>query len=250
MINTAIEASKEAGKILMEKRGLVNNINVKDDSSLVSEVDIACEEKIRKIIGSKYPNHGFLGEEEGITNEDSEYLWIIDPLDGTHNYIYGSHLFGVSIALAHNKEIVLGVVFFPVINQLFTSEKDKGSFLNGKRLKVKEKELNKSFVSFSSKYFSSDSEKRQKVGKELLEQSFETRITGCASYNIINVATNLFGAWLSPRTKIWDIAAGKLVVEEAGGIVTDFDGNPIKIDSKNVLAANKTNHKKILEILK
>jgi len=250
MINTAIEAAKAAGKILMEKRGHVESVKTKKDSTLVTEVDVACEEKIKEIIGKKYPNHGFLGEEGGISKNDADYLWIIDPLDGTHNYIYGLHLFSVSIALTYKKEIIAGVVFLPVLNQLFTAEKGKGSFVNGKRLKVSDKSLSESLVSISSKYFQSNSKKDLKFQKEISNKAFEIRITGCASYNSVIVATNIFGAWLSPRAKIWDAAAGKVIVEEAGGIMTDFEGKPITLDSKTFLAANKENHEKILELLK
>jgi len=251
MIQIAIKAAKAAGKILMEKRGHIDSVKAKKDSTLVTEVDVACEEKIKEIIGNKYPKHGFLGEEGGISHEDADYIWVIDPLDGTHNYIYGSHLFGVSIALAYKKEIVAGVVFFPILNQLFTAEKGKGSFVNGKRLKIVNKSLSESLVSSSSKYFQSDSEEYQRIRREILEKSFEIRITGCASYNVVNVATNIFGvAWLSHRTKIWDAAAGKVIVEEAGGVMTDFEGKPITLDSKTFLASNKNSHKEILEILK
>ena len=250
MIQTAIEAAKSAGKILMEKRGHVNSIKIKKDSTLVTEVDIACEEKIRGIIEKKYPGHGFLGEEEGISNKNADYIWIIDPLDGTHNYIYGLPLFGVSIALAYKKEIIAGVVFFPVLNQLFTAEKGKGSFVNGKRLKVSDKSLSESLVSISSKCFQNSSEKAQRVCKEILKKAFEIRITGCASYSLINIATNIFGVWLSSSAKIWDAAAGKVIVEEAGGFVTNFEGKQITFDSKNFLAANKENHKEVLELLK
>ena len=250
MINTAIKAAKAAGKISKEERNNIHKIKPKIDASLVTEVDILCENEIKRIISRKYPDHGFICEEEGVNNQDADYVWVIDPLDGTHNYIFGSPIFGVSIALAYKKKFIAGVAYFPVLNQLFTGEKGRGSFLNGKKLEVSNRNLSESAVSLSSGDIKRGPERFLNIANNIIQKSFDVRMIGSATYNISHVATKRFDVMVSGSCKIWDAAAGSVIVEEAGGLVTDFEGKPITIDSKNCLATNKINHKKILDLLK
>lgn len=252
MINTAIKAAKAAGKILKDKYGSIHdNVKSKDDASLVTELDTQCEKRIKEIISENYPDHGFVGEEEGVSNGEADYVWVVDPLDGTHNYVFGLPLFAVCIGLAYKKEFIAGVVYFPALDQLFTAEKGKGSFLNGERLKASDKDLGEGLVSLSSGYFRGNIKNSQRIATQVMEKAFEIRISGCAAYNLISVATKTFVAMLTPCAKIWDVAAGAVIVREAGGIVTDFEGNPVDLDSKNFLAVNKRKtHEELLEILK
>lgn len=249
MISTAIKAAKAAGKILMDNYGKVVKIDVKSDSSLVTNADIECEKKIKEVISEKYPNHGFICEEGGLSKQSADYVWVIDPLDGTHNYIFGSPIFGVSIALAYKKELMIGVAYFPVLNQLFTAEKGKGSFLNGKRLEVSNRKLGKGVMGLSSGDLKLVTEYFIKFADKIIKKSFGARITGCASYNISSIATKRFDVMVEATAHIWDVAAGVVIVQEANGLVTDFQGKPITLDSKNFLATNKINHKEVLELL-
>lgn len=250
MINTAIEAAKAAGKILMDKRGSLNNVRHKSETDLVTEVDEECEKRIKEIISEKYPDHGFIGEEEGKSNADADYVWVIDPLDATHNYVFGSPIFGVSIGLAHKKEIIAGVIYFPALNQLLRAEKGKGSFLNDEKLHVSDRNLKKCTVSLSSGDLKRDTENLLKTADKIIKNVFGVRMSGCAAYNIANVATKRFDVMISHTCKIWDVAAGVIIVQEANGLVTDFEGASITLDSKDFIASNKINHQTVLELVK
>jgi len=250
MINTAIEAAKAAGKILMENYEKSNHVSVKSDASLVTDIDIACENKIREIIVSKYPNHGIIGEEQEDINKDADYQWVIDPLDGTHNYIFKIPIFGVSIAIAYKTEPVVGVIYFPLSDDLFTAEKGKGCFVNKKKLEIKDKPLEESLVSFSTYYFKNQSVDAREFTKKIFKNCLEIRVSGCAVFNLTGIVKNTFGGIASKSGKAWDLAAGVVMIREAGGIATDHDSNEWVLNSPNIIAGNKTCHKKILELLK
>lgn len=250
MISTAVKAAKAAGKILMENYGKVNSISIKEDKSLVTEIDAACEKKIKEIILSKYPKHNVLGEEEGEDNKGSDYKWVVDPLDGTHNYVFNIPIFGVSIGLAHKDDLIGGVVYIPKLKELYIAEKGKGCFLNGKRLWIKDTDLKRSLASLSSWYFRSNSEEAQMITNKFSNNCFEVRVIGCAVFNITGLLRNTFGVMISRTAKDWDVAAGVVMVREAGGIATDYEGKEWKLGSPNILAGNKTCHKEALMLLK
>ncbi len=250
MINTAIKAAKAAGKILMENYGKVNNVNTKSDKSLVTEIDAACEKKIKEIIFSKYPKHNIIGEEEGEDDKGSDYKWIVDPLDGTHNYIFNIPIFGTSIGLAYKNELIGGVVYIPPLKELYVAEKGKGCFLNGKRLMIKDTSLKQSLVSFSSGYIRSNAEESQRIANKFLNNCFEIRVSGCAIFNITGILKNTFGVMISRNAKDWDVAAGVLMIRESDGIATDYEGKEWALGSRSILACNKVCHKESLMLLK
>lgn len=250
MINTAIKAAKAAGKILMENYGKVNSFNTKSDKSLVTEIDAACEKKIREIIFSKYPKHNIIGEEEGEDDKGSDYKWIVDPLDGTHNYIFNIPLFGTSIGLAYKNELIGGAIYLPYFKELYISEKGKGCFLNGKRLTIKDTSLKQSLISFSSGYIRCNAEESQMIAKKILNNCFEIRVSGCAVFNITSILKNTFGVMISKHAKDWDVAAGVLMIRESGGAATDYEGKDWMLGSGSILAGNKACHKEALMLLK
>jgi len=250
MINTAIEAAKAAGKILMKNYGKIDSFDTKSDKSLVTKIDMACEKKIKEIIFSKYPHHNIIGEEEGEDGKGSDYKWIVDPLDGTHNYIFNIPIFGTSIGIACKDELIGGVIYLPVSKELYVAEKGKGCFLNGKKLTIKDTSLKQSLVSFSSGYIRSNAEEAQMVAKKFLNNCFEIRVSGCAIFNIAGVLRNTFGVMISKHAKDWDISAGAVMINEAGGVATDFEGDKWRLGSRSVLAGNKTCHKEALILVK
>src|SRR3989338_5624172 len=137
MKNIAVRAAKAAGKVLLDNFGKIKTKTHKGhELGFVTNVDIAAEKKIFSVIRKKYPKHNILSEEEGFIDNNSGYKWVIDPLDGTHNYIHSLPIFGTSIALEHKGDVKLGVIYLPMLNQLFVAEKGNGAFLNGKRIKV------------------------------------------------------------------------------------------------------------------
>jgi len=150
MKDTAIKAAKEAGDILFENFQKIKQVDKKGERELVSNVDLASEKKIIEIIKDKYPDHDILCEESGVHDNSSDYRWVIDPLDGTHNYIYGINMFGVSIALDYKGEIILGVINMPSTNELYWAEKGKGAYLNDERIHVSDRGMKNALAIYDS----------------------------------------------------------------------------------------------------
>jgi myo-inositol-1(or 4)-monophosphatase len=226
---------------------------------LVTEVDKGAETMIRNLILTHFPEHSFLGEEgvapgpDGAMNalkqvEDGEYLWIVDPIDGTTNFVHGFPFFSVSIALAYKGELIVGVIYDPSRDEMFVAEKGKGAYVGGKRMSVSvEDTLSDSLIAsgFPSQY---DSFTANMNGiKALVPQVRNVRTTGSAALHLAYLAAGrLSGFWeygLSP----WDMAAGVLLVTEAGGKVTDITGDPYHLGVRHILATNGHIHTSLCE---
>ena len=244
----AIKSAKEAGRILIQNYKKITKISQKSKNNFVTNVDLAAEKAIFKVI--KKFQHSILSEEAGSITRDSDYKWIIDPLDGTHNYIHGLPMFGVSIALEHKKKIILGVICMPMLNQLYVAEKGKGAFLNGKKIHVsKAKELSKSMVLFDSALHEGAIPKI-KVLKKISRRVSRIRMSGAAVFDLSSVAVGNAEALIDFKTHPWDVAAGFLLIREAGGKVTDFKGKNIDHYSRSFVASNGRVHKGLLRVLK
>jgi myo-inositol-1(or 4)-monophosphatase len=238
----AKKAALEAGKLLMKKFGNIKEMRYKAERSLVTEADLQAEELIISLIKEKYPDHRIL-------DAKSDFTWVIDPLDGTANFAYGIPLFGVSIALLRGKETVLGVISIPYFKQLFSTVKGGGSFMNGKPTRVSERNsLSGMFLLYDSEFSEKKNEILAFLGR-LTDSVFKVRILGASSLHFAEIAQGNVDLWVEHRTTPWDIAAGCLLVEEAGGKVTDFDGNPWTPWSGNLVVSNGKAHHKILEII-
>jgi myo-inositol-1(or 4)-monophosphatase len=250
MLQTAIKVAKDAGEILIDNFRKITSINLKDKDQLVTNVDLAAEEKIVSVIQHEFPYHSFLTEESGrIDNCSKDYVWIIDPLDGTTNYVHEFPLFGVSIALEHMGEVILGVVYFPCMNHLYTAEKGKGAFLNGEKITVSSKfKLSKSLILYSS----STNNFREKTlpSLDVLSQhAFKIRMFGSGSYNLCSVALGVADAYIEFNNKPWDNAAGFLIIREAGGTVTTLNGNEATLNDGTFLASNGKIHKQLVDLM-
>jgi myo-inositol-1(or 4)-monophosphatase len=248
MKDLAIAAAKEAGKILMKNFGKIERVDAKGVRELVSNVDIAAESKIIKLIKDRYPDHGILCEESEEEITDSEYKWIIDPLDGTHNYIYGIRIFGVCIALEYKGEIVLGVVNMPCSSELYWAEKGKGAYLNGEPIRVSRRTMKNALVIFDSTLHT---EKAAKIGflDSLVDRIFCLRMSGSTARNLTYVANGNVDLVVEYSDKPWDFAAGGLIVEEAGGKMTTLDGDKWSPYVQGYLASNGEFHDEILRLL-
>lgn len=254
MLTTAIEAAKEAGKFLKYSVGRVRNIEKKagEDRNLVSEIDKGSEERIIGIIKRHYPNHAILAEESGASDSSSDYKWVIDPLDGTTNFLHGLPIFCVTIGIEFKGEIVAGVVYDPNLDELFTAEKGSGAFLNGKRLKVTA--TSKLIDSLLVTGFPYDI--AQNPGNAIghfvnfLLEGQGLRRLGSAALDLSYVAAGRFDGFWEVNLNPWDMAAGMLFVREAGGCVTDFAGEESTIYKKQVLASNGIIHDAMLNVLK
>jgi len=249
-LELAKHASVSAGKLLMRKFMRIDKINYKSEHDLVTEADLLAERLIISLIKKKCPDHCFLAEESGKSGGKSDYTWVIDPLDGTCNFAYGIPLFGVSIALLKRKEPVLGVINIPIFNQLFYAVKGGGSFMNGNPVKVSQrKRIKEMLLLHDSDFFLKKTEMMASLDK-LIDRVFKIRMLGAATLHFAQIALGSADGWAEHKTTPWDIAAGCLLVEEAGGLVTDFDGNPWTPWSKNLLVSNGKAHQQILEIIR
>lgn len=246
----AIKAAKEAGKIQLRYFGKgVSKQNKKDDS-FVTKADLESTKKIRSSILKGFSNHNIIDEELEKIDNKSEYTWVIDPLDGTHNFIMDNPLFGVSIALAHKKDIILGVIYMPVLGKMYYAEKGKGAFCNGKRIKVNnESKLRKCLMLFDAKLRTKTNIKISLL-KKLATRTWRFRVYGAAVYHNLLLAEGHAGINIDFDSNSWDHSAALLIVEEAGGKVTDINKGKWDIDTKDYVASNGKVHSKVLNVLK
>ena len=243
---------KEGGQIIRKAYGRAHNIRKKSAVSLVTETDMAADHAIRRRILKVFPDHGLLTEEQAAVLRPSPYRWIIDPLDGTTNFAHQIPLLGVSIGVEYLGDIILAGIYNPILNELFFAEKGKGSFLNGKRIQVSK--TGSMIDSLLVTGFPYDRQKKAEFYLKFVEAFMQrcrgVRRLGAASIDLAYVACGRFEAYWEFNLKPWDMAAGKLIVEEAGGKATNFKGGPINIDEPTqTLASNVNLHKKMLKIL-
>jgi len=250
MKQLAIKAAKEAGKVLLNNIGKIKTTKEKGLAGFVTNVDLAAEKKIFSIIRKKYPKHSILSEEEGLIDNKSDYKWIIDPLDGTHNYMHALPLFGTCIALEYKGEIKFGVIYMPMLNQLFVAEKGKGAFLNGKRIKVSDiAELKDSLLLFEGSLHLKWKEKRNFLNK-VSGKVFRVRISGAACFDLSSLANGNCDFHLAFATNPWDVAAGFLLIRESGGKITDFNDKDVDHYCKSFITSNGLVHDKVLKLIK
>jgi myo-inositol-1(or 4)-monophosphatase len=249
----AIKAAKEAGKIQLYylKKGF--KIGTKSGQhDRVTTADLECEKKIVEIIKKDYPDHNILAEENNYEKTDSGYTWIIDPIDGTNNYSHGYPFFCTSIALAKNDEVIMGVVYNVNSDELFVAEKGKGAFLNNKEITVSNvKNLEDALLVTGFYYDRGKNMIRtlDEIKHFLIKKVNGIRRSGSAALDLCFVACGrIDGFWeftLSP----WDYAAAKLIIEEAGGKVTDKADDKVTIKPSFIVSSNKKIHSAMLKIL-
>jgi myo-inositol-1(or 4)-monophosphatase len=254
MLQVAIEAALEAGKYLKANVGKIRQIERKDGqvTNLVTEIDKNAEQLVIGKIRQCFSHHDFLGEESGAAEIKSEYRWIIDPLDGTVNYTHGLPAFCVSIGLEHKGEIVLGVVYDPNLDELFTAEKGKGAWLNRKRIEVsKTAKLIESLIVTGFPYDVNDNpDPALKHFRNFLVEAQAIRRLGSAALDLCYVAAGRFDGFWEGALRPWDMAAGVLMVTEAGGRWTDYRGTPSNVYNKQMLATNGVIHEQMIVVLK
>ncbi len=241
MINDIISIAAEAGSII--RKGFGTNFNVEfktNESNLVTTIDKASEKLIKEFIKKKYPTHGIIAEESGESKNTSEYVWVVDPLDGTTNFAHGLPIFSVSIGVQKNGQTIAGVVYDVMQDIIYSSEKGSGAIANGKKLSVNKNErLNHALLVSGFPY--NISENPDNVLEKfcaLTVASRGMRRLGSAAIDFCYVAKGVFDGFWEVHLNPWDMCAGKLIVEEAGGLVTDFLGNQTDIFTKKVLATN------------
>ena len=251
MKSLMLKATKAAGKVVLKNYGKVGKIRLKAPRSIVTKVDILSEQTIVKTISKKFPEHNFITEESDFIDKKSKFTWIIDPIDGTTNFVSGIPNFAVSIALAKNNSVVMGVVYNPYTEDMYIAEKGKGSYLNNKRLKVStKKRFDECVLGFS---LPSDIGLSKK-SLSILSRNYGTfralRNTGSAALNLCYVADKKFDMYFTLNLHSWDVAAAKLVVEEAGGKTTNIHNKKWTIEDRSIIGSNKIIHNKFIRLLK
>ncbi|OSZ78552.1 inositol monophosphatase [Chitinophagaceae bacterium IBVUCB1] len=248
-----LEATREAGKIIAEYfQGSFAVDNKEGINNLVTEVDKHAEKKIIEIIKAHYPTHSIISEEIGELMQDSPYKWIIDPIDGTVNFAHGIPLCCVSIGLKYEKQLILGAVYNPMMNELFFAEKGKGAFLNDKPISVSKKsDFRKACLVTGFPYkWPELKEHPIRVFERFILQGLPVRRLGSAAIDLCWVACGRFDGFWEYNLSSWDVAAGYLIVEEAGGRITNFDGDRYSVFDKETLATNGHIHDEMLRIIK
>ena len=246
---TALLAAKRAAKILLNHYGKKETVKVKSNKTLVATADLEANKAIIKTIKKIFPKHNILSEETGFEENKSDFKWVIDPLDGTHNFLHGVPIFGTSIALEYKNEVILGVLNFPVLKITAVAEKNKGAFLNGEKIKISDKKnIDHSFILFEFAY-ANRREKTDFLGK-LVHKTIDVRNFGSAIYNLLLVACGKCDGYAIFSTNEWDVAAGFLLVEEAGGKITNLDGSEWDFSQKKYVISNGKVHTQLLKYVK
>jgi myo-inositol-1(or 4)-monophosphatase len=251
MLNFAIRVAKDAGRLLRDRVGTRIDIDHKGSINLVTDVDLASEKLIREAISTYYPRHEILAEEGGLSESGSEYRWIVDPLDGTTNYAHGYPIFCVSIALECRGEVVLGVVYDPMREELFAAELGAGAALNNRPIHVsRTTELIQGLLSTGFPYDIKTSRPTNLDHWANFAMNAQAlRRDGAAALDLCYVACGRFDGFWELALSPWDTAAGALIVTEAGGKITNFSGGPFSNYQMEVVASNGLIHDRMLEVL-
>jgi myo-inositol-1(or 4)-monophosphatase len=250
-ITTCEEAARLGGGILLDWRSRFV-VQEKGPADLVTEADLASQEAIRRLVAKRFPQHAFLGEESPeFSALDSPHCWIVDPLDGTTNYVHGLPNYAVSVALAQGGRVVAGAVFDPVLGECFTAADGQGAYCNGKRLATSGlAELSRALVAISfPTRINRDSPEIQAL-LAMLPHCQAFRRMGSSALNLCYLAAGRIDAYWSTSTKVWDVAAGILMVREAGGHVTGPAGGPFDLASGDFMAAaTPPLHRAVLDVV-
>lgn len=254
MLNFAIQVARDAGNLLVQRLGAAQITN-KGDIDLVTEADIAAEELIIDRIRSHYPLHGILAEESGEAVQQgtsrSEWKWIIDPLDGTTNYAHGYPCFCVSIAVEHAGSLEIGVVYDPMRDEMFAAERGQGATLNERRIRVSNVEgLNNAMMCTGFPY---DVRTRPDFARDFTNFTLHAqavRRDGSAALDLAYIACGRFDGFWEDGLNPWDVAAGAILISEAGGRITNYENEPLDIYTKKVVASNGRVHEAMLRLLR
>jgi len=250
-----VKACRKASKTVIRDFGEIENLQV----SLKGPGDFVtnCDKKVEKILIDELlkarPSYSILSEEIGEINNDDSFKWIIDPIDGTSNFLHGVPHFAISVGLEHNKEIICGIIYDPIKDEMFTAEKGNGSYMNNQRMRVSSRSKLEDCMIFTGGP-KRDAKNRELALKEYYKFSIKVltpiRKLGSASLDMAYVAAGRCDGFLQRNLNYWDVAAGIILVKEAGGFVTDFNGESEYIQNKTILATNAKINEEMIEVLK
>lgn len=248
ILKVAVGAAEAAGQYQMKYFRKRLDVHEKARSSLVTKVDVQSEALIRKKLSKDFQDFLFLGEESGISNSEgiaTTPMWHVDPLDGTTNFVHGFPMFCVSIGLAIGDEPVLGVIHIPTLNETFAAAKGLGARLNGKPIRVsKRKQLSESLLTTGFAYLNEPKRLSPEIRKfeKAHVEARAVRRPGAAAIDMAYVSCGIFDGFWERNLSSWDICAGTILIREAGGLVTDYSGDPFRLNGREVLASNGKIH--------
>ncbi|MEY4615658.1 MAG: hypothetical protein RJB66_618 [Pseudomonadota bacterium] len=253
----ARQAAQKARSILLDHYGNLSQVEFKHQAGLVSEADRASELAIKTHLMDAFPEYGFLGEEEAYANptklqmSDQKGIWVVDPLDGTTNYVHRFPIFCISIALVINHHPVVGVIDVPILNETYWARKGHGAYLNGHRIEVSK--TSKMSQSLAATGFNAEKEKtlneQLPIFERLVKNTRGIRRPGSAAFDLCMVASGVFDFFWEQDLSPWDVAGGQILVEEAGGSLSTFDGGVYNPWNKTILASNGYFHQDIVKII-
>ncbi len=253
MINIAVRAARSAGNILLRYYEHTDTLTVteKRKNEFVSEVDKAAEQAIIEVLQKSYPDHSILGEETG-SHKGNEYQWVIDPLDGTTNYLHGQPQFSISIALKYQGQLEHGVIYDPLREEMFSATRGSGAFLNDRRIRVTQRKgLDGALIGTGFPYRDhSHLDAYMGMFRDMIADTSGIRRPGSAALDFAYVAAGRLDGFWELGLSEWDFAAGALLVREAGGTVTDIDGGERFLESGNVIAGGLKTHSAMLNLIK
>ena len=249
-----VKVCRKAAKILIRDFGEIENLQVslKGPGNFVTASDIKVEKILVEELQKARPNYSILSEEIGEINNDESFKWIIDPIDGTSNFLHGIPHFAISIGLEHDKEIICGIIYDPIKDEMFTAEKGNGAYVNNKRMRVSSRSKLKDCIIFTG------GPRQNPKDKELFFVEYKNfssivktpiRKMGSASLDIAYVAAGRCDGFWQRNLNYWDYAAGIILVKESGGFVTDFNGENRYIENKTILVTNSKIDKEMIEVL-
>lgn len=248
LINIAISAARNASKIILRAVDRLDTITIteKNTNDFVTDADTQAEQEIIKTIHKAYPQHAILAEEGGATGKN-DYTWIIDPIDGTNNFIHGLPHFSISIAVSYKNKVEHGLVYNPILQELFTASRGSGAFLNDRRIRVSNRKNFKGALIGTGYGLKNPKNIAPHIAllQKLLPETAGIRRSGSAALDFAYVACGRYDGFWELGLAPWDVAAGGLLVKEAGGVVSDFSGNEDYLSTGNVIAANPKIHKLI-----
>ena len=239
-LEVSIKAARTAGKIVKERFFTEKEVNYKGWANVVTDVDLESEKIILGILNDEYPGFSILAEESDPITKDSEFTWVVDPIDGTRNFAEGIPHFCIVVALAKGAEIVCGVTYDPIRDELFTAELGKGAHLNGSPIHVSQQEIiSQSVLGFDMGYVGHKAGLALDLIRHLWPNMQGVRLMGSSALGLAYAASNRLDIYFHHSLSPWDIASGLLIVQEAGGIVTDKQGEPATLYTPSIIASHK-----------
>ena len=248
-LQVATEAARSAGQVLRNNFRQERQVKFKGRANIVTDVDLQSEKALKSFLRAEFPNHSILSEESQAVSGNSSYKWILDPLDGTNNYSFGIPFFSVVIALTRGRDVLLGIVYDPMRDEMFSAQKGEGACFNNSPVHVTNKKTVKdSLVGLDLGYVDEKGKRSLEFIASLWPRMYAYRIMGSAALGMAYTACGRLDLYFHLLLYPWELACGSLLVSEAGGVVTDLDGKPLKKWENSVIATNQSVHSDFLRI--